>query len=73
MFQPQRLEALRRERDLSRSQLHAELVLLGLRPCRAMVDRWEGGVVEPRASDLEGLARALRARIDDFFEVATTG
>jgi transcriptional regulator with XRE-family HTH domain len=71
MFSPQRLEALRSERDLTRSQLHAALVLLGRRPCRAMLDRWEAGVVEPRASDLEGLARALQAPIEDFFDQVT--
>lgn len=71
MFSPQRLEDLRRERDLTRSQLHAALVLAGRRPCRAMLDRWEAGVVEPRASDLEGLARALGAPIEDLFDDVT--
>ena len=68
MFSPRRLAAHRRHRDLTRTQLHHELILLGQRPCRAMVNRWEEGVVEPRASELMALAAALRVPMDAFFE-----
>lgn len=68
MFSAQRLSSLRRLRDLTRTQLHHELILLGLRPCRAMVNRWEEAIVEPRASDLRALAQVLRVPMDAFFE-----
>lgn len=76
MFSPTRLQHLRKHRDMTRSQLHMELILLGLRPCRAMVNRWENGAVEPHASELEALARVLRVDIKAFFDnppgIATT-
>lgn len=68
MFSASRLLSHRHRRDLTRTQLHHELILLGLRPCRAMVNRWETGVVEPRASELHGLAVVLRVPMDAFFE-----
>lgn len=70
MFSPRRLQAHRRRRDLTRSQLHQELIILGLRPCRAMIDRWEKGRVEPHASELEALAQVLQVDLSAFFEPA---
>ena len=71
MFSPSRLRANRERRDLTRTQLHHELILLGHRPCRAMINRWEEGVVEPHASDLAALASVLRVPMDFFFESTT--
>ncbi|MFH1468342.1 MAG: helix-turn-helix transcriptional regulator [Pseudomonadota bacterium] len=70
MFSPTRLMMFRLRRNLTRSQLHNELILLGHRRCRAMINRWETGAVEPTATDLQFLARALRAPLDSFFEQA---
>lgn len=71
MFSPTRLQRARLRRELSRSQLHQELILLGRSPCRAMINRWEEGVVEPHASDLAALASVLRVPMDSFFESTT--
>ncbi len=68
MFSPTRLKHYRGRRYLTRSQLHNELVLLGHRRCRAMINRWESGAVEPSATDLLFLSRALRVPLDAFFE-----
>ena len=68
MFSATRLQRARHQRDLTRSQLHQELILLGRSPCRAMINRWEEGVVEPHASELQALAVVLRVPMDALFE-----
>lgn len=67
MFSPDRLKASRVLADLSRSDLHRKLVMAGVTRCRAMINRWEDGLAEPTASDLEALATALNVRIEDLF------
>lgn len=68
MFSPTRLRRARLQRGLSRSQLHQELILLGVLRCRAMMDLWESGRSEPRASEVQALATILQIPIADLYE-----
>jgi len=68
MFSPPRLRLARQQRGLSRSQLHHELILLGVRRCRAMMDLWENGRSEPRATEVQALATVLQVPIAALYE-----
>lgn len=73
MFSHERLRKAREARGYTRTDLHLELVLIGVRRCRALIDLWEGGRSEPRASDLEALARVLEVPISSFFSPEVVG
>ena len=72
MFAHARITSSRIRCGFSRSKLHQELVLVGVRRCRALIDHWETGRSEPRASELFGLASVLGVPISDFFESGST-
>lgn len=67
MFSSANLTASRVRQGLSRSQLHEELILRGLRRSRSLIDHWETGKSEPRAGEIEALAGILHVPITDFF------
>ncbi len=71
-FSPQRLTAARQARELTRSQLHIELALVGVERCRALIDLWSTGASEPRANEVAALATVLRIDIDALFEPPST-
>ena len=67
MFSSASLTASRVRRGFTRSQLHHELVIVGIRRCRSLIDHWESGKSEPRASEIEALSRVLDVPLSDFF------
>jgi transcriptional regulator with XRE-family HTH domain len=44
------------------------MILLGVLRCRAMMDLWENGRSEPRASEVQALATALQVSIAALYE-----
>lgn len=67
-FVPSRLTLFRLHRGLTRSDLHQALIQGGVRRCRALIDHWERGRSEPRASDLFALSCILGRPMAAFFE-----
>lgn len=68
-FSARRFAEARHRRGLSRSQLHLELAMLGVKRCRALIDNWSRAISEPRASELAALSVILNVPMESFFEI----
>ncbi len=68
-FSPKLLADARARRGLSRSQLHLELAMRGVKRCRALIDNWSRAISEPRASELAALSVILNVPMESFFEI----